>query len=88
MNYRLKSKIDAIAVDELVKAKADLCRVGGFFKLWLVHHANGKANLGSKSYSEVESIVNELEKKQTELLSSASYLMNGCKGRISTTIKS
>ena len=79
MNYRLKSKIDAIAVDELVKAKADLGRIGGLFKLWLVHHDNGKANLGSKSYSEVETIVDELESKQIELLSSASRLMNGCK---------
>ena len=79
MNYRLKSKIDAIAVDELVKAKADLGRIGGLLKLWLVHNDNGKTNLGSKSYSEVQSIVNELEKKQMELLSSASHLMNGCK---------
>ncbi len=79
MNYRLKSKIDAIAVEELVKAKADLGRIGGLFKLWLVHHDNGKTNLGSKSYNEVEAIIGELEKKQIKLLSSASHLMNECK---------
>ncbi len=79
MNYRLKSKMDVIVVEELVNAKAELGRIGGLFKLWLVHHENGTTNLGSKSYRQIEEIVDELANKQNELLASASHLMNGCK---------
>lgn len=75
MNYRIKSMVDAMVVDSLVRSKSDLGRVGGLFKMWLVANDNGKANLGSKSYKEIECIVDELERKQEELIEMARVLM-------------
>ena len=79
MNYRIKSKVDAMAVDSLVLCKSDLAKIGGLFKMWLVANDNGKKYLGSKSYSEIELIIEDLERKQDELIECARMLMNQCK---------
>ena len=78
MNYRIKSRVDARAVDSLVLCKSDLAKIGGLFKIWLDANENGKRNLGSKSYSEIEWIINDLEKKQDELIECARMLMHQC----------
>ncbi len=78
MNYRIKSRVDARAVDSLVLCKSDLAKVGGLFKMWLVANENGKRYLGSKSYSEIELIIEDLERKQDELIECARMLMHQC----------
>jgi len=75
MNYRIKSR----AVDSLVLCKSDLAKIGGLFKIWLDANENGKRNLGSESYSEIEWIIKDLEKKQDELMECARMLMHQCK---------
>jgi len=79
MNYRIKSRVDARAVDSLVLCKSDLAKIGGLFKIWLDANENGKRNLGSESYSEIEWIIKDLEKKQDELMECARMLMHQCK---------
>ena len=79
MNYRIKSRVDARAVDSLVLCKSDLAKIGGLFKIWLDANENGKRNLGSESYSETEWIIKDLEKKQDELMECARMLMHQCK---------
>ena len=75
MNYPLKSVVDQVALDELIKAKSDLGRVGGLFKKWLVNQDNKKVHLGSRSYKEIDLIVEELEKKQMILMDCAKQLL-------------
>lgn len=75
INYPLKSVVDQVALDELIKAKSDLGRVGGLFKKWLVNQDNKKVSLGSKNYKEIDLIVEELEKKQILLLEYAKKLV-------------
>jgi len=75
LNYPIKSVVDQVALDELIKAKADLGRVGGLFKKWLSNDENVKAKLGSKSYKEVVQIVEQLEQKEEVLLVCAKKLV-------------
>jgi len=76
MNYPIQSKVDFIAVDHLVRSKADLSRIGGLFKMWLSRDENV---LGSKSRHEIELILDDLEKKENEILEIARVLLNGCR---------
>lgn len=75
LNYPIKSVVDQVALDELIKAKSDLGRVGGLFKKWLVNQDNKAAKLGSRSYKEIDLIVEELEKKQLNLMHCAKRLL-------------
>ncbi len=76
MNYPIQSKVDFIAVDHLVRSKADLARIGGLFKMWL---SRDESALGSKSRHEVELILDDLEKKENEILEIARVLLNDCR---------
>ena len=69
--YPLQSMVDQLAVDELIKARADLGRLGGLFKKWLAEHEKTKPSLGSRFYQEIDNIVSKIEKDQERLLSIA-----------------
>lgn len=71
LNYPLKSVVDQVALDELIRAKADLGRLGGLFKKWLTHNDDTKLKLGTRSWITIDNLVDEMEKKQSELLSLA-----------------
>ena len=75
MNYPLKSMVDQLAVDEMVKAKNDLGRLGGLFKKWLVDQEGRTGNIGSMSYEDINNLVSDLEKKSIELLEVAKTIM-------------
>jgi len=75
MNYPIRSKVDFIAVDNLIRSKADLARIGGLFKMWL---SRDESTLGSKSRHDIEFILDDLEKKQSEILEISRIILNGC----------
>jgi hypothetical protein len=62
-------------VDELIKARSDLGRLGGLFKKWLTEHEKTKPSLGSRSYQEIDNIVSKIEKDQERLLSIAEKIV-------------
>ncbi len=76
MNYPLKSMVDQLAVDELIKTRAELGRVGGLFKKWLSEQEGKSGNLGSKHYKEIDIVVENIEQKSNELLYIAKKIMN------------
>jgi len=76
VNYPLKSMVDQLAVDELIKAKNDLGRLGGLFKKWLVDQEGRTGNIGSRNYEEINSLVNDLEDQSKKLLEIAKEVMN------------
>ena len=75
MNYPIRSKVDFIAVDNLIRSKADLARIGGLFKMWL---SRDESTLGSKSRHDIEFILDDLEKKENEILEISRIILNGC----------
>ena len=78
-NYPLKSMVDQLAVDELIKTRSDLGRLGGLFKKWLSDQEGRTGNLGSRSYEDINKIVEDLETKQTELLQITQSIMKDIK---------
>ena len=76
VNYSIKSMVDQLAVDELIKAKNDLGRLGGLFKKWLVDQEGRTGNIGSRNYEEINSLVNDLEEQSKKLLEIAKEVMN------------
>jgi len=73
----LTSVVDQHALDELIKARADLGRLGGLFKLWLTKNEDLKesAKLGTYDYKTVEKLVEEIESRQIKLLEIAEKLL-------------
>lgn len=70
LHYPLISRVDQYALDTLVKASADLGRLGGLFKLYLSKNEDFKesARLGDRSYEDVEKLVEEIANSQKEML--------------------
>lgn len=75
MNYPLKSVVDQLALSELIKAKADLGRLGGLFKLWLEGENGTWGELGDRRYEDISDLVDDLIKKEHELLEIARELL-------------
>lgn len=68
LHYPLISRVDQYALDTLVKASADLGRLGGLFKLWLTQNSDTKPSLGNRTYESIEALVEEMERNQREML--------------------
>jgi len=75
--YPLTSVVDQHALDELIKARADLGRLGGLFKLWLTKSEEYKATakIGNHTYADIEALVNKIEVQQERLLAIAEQLL-------------
>ena len=73
--YPLKSMVDQLAVNELLQTRADLGRVGGLFKKWLVAQEGRTGTLGSRSYQEIDNIVSKIEAGQEILLNIAENII-------------
>jgi len=73
--YPLKSMVDQLAVNELLQTRADLGRVGGLFKKWLVAQEGRTGTLGSRSYQEIDNIVSKIEAGQERLLNIAENII-------------
>ncbi len=75
MNYPLKSVVDQRALSELIKCRADLGRIGGLFKMWLVAEKETKLKLGQRTYKTIDELVNHIELKQDEILELSKILL-------------
>jgi len=75
MNYPIRSKVDFMAVDNLIRSKANLAQIGRLFKMWL---SRDESTLGSKSRHDIEFILDDLEKKENEILEISRIILNGC----------
>ncbi len=74
--YPIKSKVDQIALDQFIKIRADLGRMGGLLKLWLSNTKDEwDPRLGNKSRFNVELLVREIEQNKQELLDIARKVM-------------
>jgi len=76
MHYPLKSVVDQVALSELIKAKSDLGRLGGLFKLWLEGENGTWGNLGDRRYEDISDLVDDLIAKEDELLQIARKLLD------------
>lgn len=70
LNVPLKSMVDQNALDQLIKSRADLGRVGGLLKMALVN----KIPLG-RNKNEIEKILMDMEDKAMRLLSISEKLL-------------
>jgi hypothetical protein len=82
LNYPLRSVVDEYAVDQLIRSRADLGRLGGLFKLWLTKNQENKVlKLGDHTFEDVEALVQEIESKQEKLLEYAKVLIRSINRR-------
>jgi hypothetical protein len=80
--YPLRSMVDQYAVDQLIRSRADLGRLGGLFKLWLTKNQDNKIlKLGDHTFEDVEALVQEIESKQEKLLEYAKVLIHSINRR-------
>ncbi|RAX56456.1 hypothetical protein CCZ01_09470 [Helicobacter monodelphidis] len=75
LNNPVHSTIDQQAVRDILNVSGDLGRLGGLFKKWLIDNAKIESNLGNRTYSDVEEIVNDILKLQNELREKAKKLL-------------
>lgn len=76
LNYPINSIVDQVSLNELMKTRGDLGRMGGLLKMWLTNNdkKQATATLGSHSYFSIDHLVDDIEKKQKELLDIARRL--------------
>ena len=77
MNYPIYSRVSWQAVQLFVKAAKDQSRLGGLHKMWLVNHKKDDY-FGSKSYQDIEAIVETEELRGEELLEIAKGVLRDC----------
>jgi len=75
MNYPLKSVVDQAAVKDMLNIRADMNRMGGLYKKFLVEHKDIMPNLGKRSYLEISRIVDRIETRQEEILQIAQRII-------------
>ena len=75
LEYPLKSMVDSYAIDQLIKTRADLGRLGGLFKLWLTKNSDTKLSLGNRTYESIDLLVDDIEAKEEELIRVAKILI-------------
>lgn len=77
LGYPVHSTVDKFALNELLRAKGDLGRIGGLFKMWLTNNdkKQATATLGSYNYFSINQLVDGIEEKQEELLQIARKLL-------------
>jgi len=74
MNYPLRSVVDEVAYTLLSKAHGDLGRLGGLFKYWQTKQEY-PINMGKRSFRDIDELVDEIERKQKEILELARKLL-------------
>lgn len=77
IGYPLASKVDQLAIDQLLRAKADLGRLGGLFKLWLTSNEDYKeaAQIGSRNYENIDKLVSDIEEYEKKLVDIAKQML-------------
>lgn len=76
LNYPINSIVDQVSLNELMKTRGDLGRMGGLLKMWLTNNdkKQATATLSSHSYFSIDHLVDDIEKKQEEILNIARKL--------------
>lgn len=69
LGYPIKSKVDQMTLVQLANLQADLGRLGGLFKMWLVKNQDHKltASIGDRQYFTIDQLVDDIEDKQEEI---------------------
>ncbi len=75
MNYPIKSTVDQLALNELIKCRADLGRLGGLFKLWLESENGTWGDIGDRSYEDISDLIDEIYQKKEEILKLSKKLL-------------
>jgi hypothetical protein len=60
---------------ELVSIHKNLNRLGGLFKLWLTANQDTKVNLGNRSYTSIEHLVDDIEATSKQILTTSQKLL-------------
>lgn len=76
MNYPIKSVVDQRALFELVQCRADLGRLGGLFKMWLIGENGNWGDLGTRRYEDINDLVDDLIQEEEKLLRLAQRLLH------------
>jgi len=78
MNYPIRSTVDQQATARLLRANADLGRLGGLLKMWLTRNGGDKDDFSSKrSYKDIDALVDEIEEAQKVMRRQALLIMMG-----------
>lgn len=78
MNYPIRSTVDQQAAAGLLKANADLGRLGGLLKMWLTRNGGDKDDFSAKrSYKDIDALVDEIEEIQKIMKRQALLVMWG-----------
>jgi len=70
MNYPIKSKVDALCYTELSRARADLGRLGGLFKLWLT-----EKEIKSSEYKSIDELIDVILDAQDKIVEVAQQMV-------------
>lgn len=78
MNYPIRSTVDQQATARLLRANADLGRLGGLLKMWLTRNGGDKDDFSAKrSYKDIDALVDEIEEIQKIMRRQALLIMWG-----------
>ena len=78
MNYPVRSTVDQQATARLLRANADLGRLGGLLKMWLTRNGGDKDDFSAKrSYKDIDALVDEIEGTQKVMRGQALLIMWG-----------
>lgn len=78
MNYPIRSTVDQQATARLLRANADLGRLGGLLKMWLTRNGGDKDDFSAKrSYKDIDALVDEIEEAQKVMRRQALLIMWG-----------
>lgn len=76
MNYPIRSTVDQQAAAGLLRANADLGRLGGLLKMWLTRNGGDKDDFSAKrSYKDIDVLVDEIEAVQKVMKRQALLIM-------------
>lgn len=76
MHYPIRSVVDEKAVADLLKTNADLGRLGGLLKMWLVRNEGDRDDFSAKrSYKDIDALVDDIEAIQKVIKSQALNIM-------------
>lgn len=68
-------RADQRVLQELVRTHANINRLGGILKLYIVSNKETKASLGNKSYSSIEQLVDDIEDTSKKILEISERLL-------------
>ncbi|GEM_PF-6484232 len=68
-------RADQRVMMELITMHKNINRLGGLFKLWLMIHQDTKVNLGNRSYTSIEQLIDDIETTSQKILTISQKLL-------------